>query len=55
MDALRAANDRINSLDHESLVWASEHPDKARGWIEAYMVRARAMDAERLPPMWKVK
>lgn len=55
MDALRAANDRINSLDHESLVWASEHPDQARGWIEAYMVRARAMDAGRLPPMGKVK
>lgn len=55
MDALRAANDRINCLDHESLVWAGEHPDKARGWIEAYMVRARAMDASKLPPLGKVK
>lgn len=55
MDALRAANDRINSLDHESLVWASEHPDKARGWIEAYMVRARAPHPEKLAPLAKVK
>ena len=55
MDALRAANDRINSLDHESLVWASEHPDKARGWIEAYLVRARARDAGKLPPLAKLK
>lgn len=55
MDALRAANDRVNSLDHAALVWASEHPDKARGWIEAYMVRARAWDAGRLPPLPTLK
>lgn len=55
MDALRAANDRINSLDHESLVWASEHPDKARGWIEAYMVRARAPHPEKLAALPKLK
>lgn len=51
MDAMRASNDRINSLDHESLIWASEHPDKARGWIEAYLVRARAPHPEKLAPL----
>ncbi len=55
MDALRAANDRINALDHEALLYASEHPDKARGWIEAYLVRARARDASKLPPLAKLK
>jgi xylose isomerase len=55
MDALRAANDRINSLDHESLIYATEHPDKARGWVEAYLVRARAAHPEKLPPLGKVK
>ncbi|HEX9991042.1 MAG TPA: TIM barrel protein [Chloroflexia bacterium] len=54
MDALRAANDRINNLDHESIIWATEHPDKARGWLEAYLIRARASRPERLstlPPL----
>jgi xylose isomerase len=51
MDALRAANDRINSLDHESIVYAVNHPDKARGWLEAYLVRARAMHPQRLAPL----
>ena len=50
-DAMRAANDRINNLDHESIVWATEHPDRARGWLEAYMVRARARDASILSPL----
>ena len=54
MDALRAANDRINSLDHESLIYASEHPDKARGWLEAYLVRARAAHPEKLAPLPKL-
>jgi xylose isomerase len=51
MDALRAANDRINSLDHEAIIWATEHPDKARGWLEAYLIRARAPRPEKLPPL----
>ena len=54
MDALLAANDRINSLDHESILWATEHPDKARGWLEAYLIRARAANPDRLaslPPL----
>lgn len=51
MDALRAANDRINSLDHEKVLWATEHPDRARGWLEAYLIRARASHPEKLPPL----
>jgi xylose isomerase len=51
MDALRAANDRVNEMDHESIVYAVNHPDKARGWLEAYLVRARAKHPEKLGPM----
>ncbi|MGH2524609.1 MAG: xylose isomerase, partial [Anaerolineales bacterium] len=51
MDALRAANDRINSLDHEAILYATNHPDKARGWLEAYLIRARAPHPEKLPPL----
>lgn len=51
MDALRAANDRINELDHESIVYATNHPDEAQGWLEAYLVRARAPHPDRLPPL----
>jgi xylose isomerase len=51
MDALRAANDRINSLDHESILYATNHPDKARGWLEGYLIRARASAPDRLPPL----
>lgn len=48
MDALRAANDRINSLDHEAILFAHAHPDRARGWLEAYLIRARAPHPEKL-------
>jgi xylose isomerase len=51
MDAMRAANDRINSLDHEAIIWATEHPDKARGWLEAYLIRARAANPDKLSPL----
>ena len=51
MDAIRAANDRINELDHEAILYAVNHPDKARGWLEAYLVRARARHPERLTPL----
>jgi xylose isomerase len=51
MDALRAANDRINSLDHEQVIWATTHPDQARGWLEAYLIRKRALHPEKLPPL----
>jgi len=48
MDSLRAANDRVNGLDHEAILYATNHPDKSRGWLEAYLVRARASHPERL-------
>ena len=51
MDALRAANDRIHGMDHEKILWATEHPEKARGWLEAYLIRVRASHPEKLGPM----
>ncbi|MBC7242142.1 MAG: TIM barrel protein [Anaerolineae bacterium] len=51
MDALRAAADRIESLDHEKVLYATEHPDKARGWLEAYLIRMRALHPEKLGPL----
>jgi xylose isomerase len=42
MDALRAANDRINNLDHARIVEATMRPDRHRGWLEAYLIRERA-------------
>ena len=55
MDAMRAANDRINEMDHESIIWATEHPDKARGWLEAYLIRTRAAHPEKLAPLPPLK
>jgi len=51
MDAIRAASDRINSLDHEKIIWATTHPDKSRGWLESYLIRIRALHPEKLPPL----
>jgi xylose isomerase len=55
MDSMRAANDRINSLDHESVLFAANHPDQARGWLEAYLIRARTSHPDKLPPLPKLK
>jgi xylose isomerase len=51
MDAIRAANDRVNEVDHEAIMHAHAHPDRARGWLEAYLVRARAAHPDRLAPL----
>lgn len=51
IDALRAANDRINGLDHEKIIYSTTKPDKNRGWLEAYLIRARASDPGVLGPM----
>ncbi len=51
MDALRAACDRVNSLDHELIIEAVESPDQYRGVLEAYMIRARASESTVLPPI----
>ena len=45
MDALRAANDRINSLDHSRIIECTQNPERCRGWLEAYLVRCRARDS----------
>ncbi len=51
MDAIRAANDRVNGFDHEAILYAHSRPDETRGWLEAYLVRARAAYPERLAPL----
>ncbi len=50
-DAVRAGCDRVNGLDHEAILHAHQHPDRCRGWIEAYLLRARASRPERLSPL----
>ena len=50
-DALRAANERINGLDHEKVIMATSHPDRNRGWLEAYLIRQRAPKTISLPPL----
>lgn len=51
IDALRAAADRVNALDHEQVIWATAHPDRSRGWLEAYLIRRRAGRPELLPSL----
>lgn len=55
MDAIRAANDRVNAIDHESVLHCQQHPDKTRGWLEAYLIRRRAFRPERLPKLSPVR
>ncbi len=55
IDAVRAAADRINNLDHEAVIFAASHPDRARGWLEAYLIRARAARPEILPALARPK
>jgi xylose isomerase len=55
MDAMKAMNERIDSLDHEAIVWATNHPDKARGYLEAALTRARYPKAKGLSPMVKLE
>jgi len=50
-DAIRAANDRVENLDHEAILFSQRHPDRSRGWLEAYLIRARAARPERLSPL----
>lgn len=51
IDALRAANDRVNGLDHGAVVEATTAPADHRGWLEAYLIRQRAPSGSRLPPL----
>lgn len=48
MDAIRAANDRVNDVDHEGILSAHANPSEHRGWLEAYMIRQRAPHPPRL-------
>ena len=50
IDAMRAANDRINNLDHEKIIWAVNNPAKSAGWIESHLIRMRAFKPENLGP-----
>jgi xylose isomerase len=49
-DAMHAANDRVNSLDHEKVIMSTMNPDKNRGWLEAYLIRQRALASTKLGP-----
>ena len=51
MDAMRAANDRINAIDHEKILWSTMHPDQGMSWLEAYLIRQRAPNPDRLSPL----
>ena len=51
MDAIRAACDRINGLDHASIIESHARPDEGRGWLEAHLIRARASRPEKLPKL----
>ncbi len=51
MDALRAMNDRIDAMDHASIIEATMHPSRHRSWLEAYLVRMRACFPEHLAPL----
>lgn len=51
MDAVRAAADRVNGLDHESVLASHANPDRHRGWLEAYLIRARAAKPANLSPL----
>lgn len=50
MDAIRAANDRVDAIDHEAVMHAQANPDKCRGWLEGYLIRQRAPQPNRLGP-----
>ena len=54
MDALKAMNDRINAMDHEAVLAATNNPAANRGVIEAILIRARAMNTKGLSPMPEV-
>jgi xylose isomerase len=51
IDAIRASCDRINSLDHAAIIESHLKPDRSRGWLEAYLIRARASRPDALPSL----
>ncbi len=55
MDAVKAANERINSLDHEKVLACTEKPAQNRGLLEAMLIRSRAPRDAQLSPAPDVK
>jgi len=55
MDAIKAANDRVERLDHEKIIACTTKPHKNRGVLEAILIRARARDTKILSPMPRVR
>jgi xylose isomerase len=51
VDALRAANERINGLDHERVVACATDPRVNGGYLEAMLIRARAPQGAPLSAM----
>jgi xylose isomerase len=51
IDAIRVANDRIESMDHEHILSCVASPEIDRGWIEAYLIRKRSGNGGKLPPL----
>lgn len=54
-DAIRAANDRIESVDHASVFECHSKPDTSRGWLEAHLLRLRAPASSRFSPLRPLK
>jgi len=55
MDAVKAANERINKLDHAKVLACTYKPDQNRGALEALLTRARAPKGAKLSPMPRVR
>jgi len=51
IDAVRAGCDRVNSMDHQRILDSHARPHETRGWLEGYLIRARAKSPEKLPPI----
>lgn len=50
MDALKAANERVNKLDHQKIIGCTSKPHKNRGVLESLLIRARAPQGVKLSP-----
>ncbi len=55
MDALKAMNERIDSLDHEAIIECTTRPHENRGVLEALLIRARYPRAKKLSPLPRAK
>ncbi|NUP90700.1 MAG: TIM barrel protein [Candidatus Sumerlaeia bacterium] len=51
IDAIKAANDRIETLDHEHIMECAAYPEIDRGWIEAHLIRKRSPNPGKLWPL----